>query len=173
MPSCILLSMRRNSKEIVCIQRVRGHLYSLHRGWESPIDACTGFLIHRPNQKKLIWNLLLHSFWDNNCKIILGRGRMKYFVWHSIWNPNEWKCLCGRTAQIIWPTCACHCLIDFWLLHMRTRQLRYSVGCPRETRIIHFIFPSMIHHRRHCSITTVYTNILHRNKQRKSYKPFI
>ena len=44
-------------------------------------------------------------------------------------------------------------------------------GVLGEPRIIHVYLSEHDTLQRYCSITIVYTNILHRNKQRKSYKP--
>jgi len=43
----------------------------------------------------------------------------------------------GRTAQVIWPTCAYHYASDFWLLHMEARQLGSLSGVFGEPQIIH------------------------------------
>jgi len=46
---------------------------------------------------------------------------------------------CGRTSWIKWPTCTYHCLKDFWSVCTSSKWLKKSVGCPRETRIIHVL----------------------------------
>jgi hypothetical protein len=68
---------------------------------------------------------------------------------------------CGRTAQIIWPTCACHCL---------TVICRVSSGNPNHPLLLSEQDTSQKALQYYNSLYK-YVNILYWNKQRKTYKP--
>jgi hypothetical protein len=49
-----------------------------------------------------------------------GEGKRHYFF-RSYEALKRTKWSCGRTTQITWPTCTCHCPKDLWLLHLRAK----------------------------------------------------
>jgi hypothetical protein len=54
------------------------------------------------------------TFGDGNQELVKGLGKIAISPDHSISN-------CGRTSQVIGPTCTCPCLKDLRLLCMCTR----------------------------------------------------